>query len=146
MDLNRTSPQVFLPDLSVTTALSPVFLPIPRPTPKPREGSQGRAGGPDTGGWLCTHIRGNLTAVRCRHRHAHLPWLRDRVAGDEGRGMAWAMTEVRTSLSGPQEKDPSGSSQGDFSGAQPQGHARATPSDFTTATSLPRGPGRTRQG
>lgn len=86
------------------------------------------------------------TAVRCRHRHARLPWLRDRVAGDEGRGMAWAMTEVGTSLSGPQEKDPSGSFQGDFSGAQPQGHARATPSDFTTATSLPRGPGRTRQG
>lgn len=39
MDLNHTSPQVFLPDLSVTTALSPVFLPIPRPTPTPREGS-----------------------------------------------------------------------------------------------------------
>ena len=60
--------------------------------------------------------------------------------------MAWAMTEFRTSLSNPREKDPSGSSQGDFSGAQSQGHARATPSDFTTATSLPRGPGGTRQG
>ena len=114
MDLNRTSPQAFLPDLSMTTALYPVFLPIPRPTPKPREGRQGRAGGPDTQGWLCTRIRGNLTAVRCRRRHARLPWLCDRVAGDEGRGMAWAMTEVGTSLSGPQEKDTLGSSQGDF--------------------------------
>ena len=94
MDLNRTSPQAFLPDLSMTTALYPVFLPIPRPTPKPREGRQGRAGGPDTQGWLCTRIHGNLTAVRCRRRHARLPWLRDRVAGDEGRGMAWAMTFV----------------------------------------------------
>lgn len=114
-----------------------VFRPDPFPGPLPRL----RRVGPDTRGWLCTHIR-SVTAVLCRHRCACVPRLHDKVAADQSRGMAWGMTENKISLSGPQEKDQLGSSQSDFSGAQPWGQAPVTPSNLTPATSLSRGPGR----